>query len=149
MADAARGAEDWMGIPTAGRDRGCPQGQAQYHDNWYADTPLDDDAGLLGANMQFPIQNAGAIVPFPTVAGTAVFAPGVWAVADGGELDFGVTRDAASNAANNYAIMSEIFETGHVARPRRFVHLAGAHLLRHRHPGRTRHPHVSHQPDRG
>lgn len=108
-ADAARGGEDWTAVP------GRPEiedtlRKVGYSMVWYADTPLDDDAGLLGANMIFPVQNAGAIVPFPTVSGTAVFAPGVWAVADGGELDFGVTRDSTSNSTNDYFIMNEIFE---------------------------------------
>jgi hypothetical protein len=110
MADAARGAEDWMGIPSRAEIESVLKDKLNITMNWYADTPLDDDGAALGANMRFPIQNAGAIIPFPAVSGTAVFAPGVWAVADGGELDFGVTRDAVSNAANNYTIMSEIFE---------------------------------------
>jgi hypothetical protein len=109
-ADAARGGEDWTSIPTTAEIEDTLKSKLNITINWYADTPLDDDAGLLGANMRFPIQNAGAIIPFPTVSGTALFAPGVWAVADGGELDFGITRDAVSNAANNYTIMSEIFE---------------------------------------
>lgn len=110
MADAARGGEDWTSIPTATEIEDTLKSKLNITMTWYADTPLDDDAGLLGANMQFPIQNAGAIIPFPTVTGTALFAPGVWAVADGGEMDFGITRDATSNSTNDYYIMNEIFE---------------------------------------
>jgi hypothetical protein len=110
MADAARGGQNWEDIPSVAEIEDTLKSKLGISITWYADTPIDDDAGLLGANMRFPVQSAGVIVPFPVVSGTALFAPGTFGVADGGEQDFGVTRDAVSNAANNYSIMTEIFE---------------------------------------
>lgn len=66
---------------------------------------LDGETG-----QEFPVQNNGAIVGWPAQTIGYMFPVGEMLFLDGGELDFGLTRDNTSNAKNNFRMQKETFE---------------------------------------
>lgn len=53
---------------------------------------------------------SAALLTFPSSMVWYLFAPGTFVYLDGGELNFGLVRDSATNARNDYRIMVETFE---------------------------------------
>lgn len=54
---------------------------------------------------------AGALVAFPSTVVWYLYPEGSFLFGDGGTLDFGIWRDSGLNAANNYRMMAESWET--------------------------------------
>lgn len=66
---------------------------------------LDGEAG-----QQFDVQNPGAVNAWPTSIVSYLFPAGAFQFMDGGELNLGIVRDSALNAANDFEMFSEGFE---------------------------------------
>lgn len=86
---------------------------------------IEDALGELDINVTFyldsgtgkgqlfnsgAVQAAGALTTFPTAVVWYLFAEGSFLFLDGGTLDFGIVRDSALNALNNYRMFAESFE---------------------------------------
>jgi hypothetical protein len=77
---------------------------------FYEDTPI----GAGTTNMLFDQTNNADLANFPPGPGTTsarvtwfLFPAGSFAVADGGTLELGITRDNTSNATNDYRFFTE------------------------------------------
>lgn len=103
VADWARGNDQYAPVPTV-EDVEEAARRIGVRLTWYADEATGFDA-IFDANVP-----AADLADFPATVEWAAFIPGTFGFADGGTLDFGITRDATENAANTYTIHVETFE---------------------------------------
>ena len=63
-----------------------------------------------GKNQEFGVQNAGALLPFPSTVTWYLYPEGSFLYLDGGILELGIVRDSVLNSTNDFEIFGESFE---------------------------------------
>lgn len=73
---------------------------------------VDDPSAGVRAGQEFSRQGDGPLNPWPSTAVTWLYPDGAHLFLDGGQLDFGITRDSTLNSTNDFQMFAETFE-GH------------------------------------
>jgi hypothetical protein len=79
--------------------------------SYYVDSGTGKGQLFTAGGVQGGKHAAGALANFPSTVVWYLYPEGSFLFGDGGTLDFGIWRDSGLNAANNYRMMAENWET--------------------------------------